>query len=326
MGAVQAQDFSGAKWALGMRVGTRASDRAIEEEFTSGRILRTHLLRPTWHFVTPLDIRWMLALSAPRIRTVLASYDRKLEIDRAVIKRSRNAFARALEGGKHLTRKELSDALTRQRISGATGQRLAHLVMHAELDAVIASGPRVGKQFTYALLDERAPITNATPVLPRDESIELLTTRYFTTRGPATVHDYAWWSGLTVSDAKRGIEMLGKTLEPTRINDRHAWFMPGSAALPKLAVHLLPNYDEYFIGFKDRSAIGERLGHSKLVEGGNALIAHVVVVNGELVGGWRRKELNGKVKVQLDYRVRPTPAEREAIERVIARHDSFCNV
>ena len=175
LGAVQAQDYVGA-----------ATDASIEMLFADGAFLRTHVLRPTWHFVAPEDIRWMLALTAPRIAASMASYSRRLDLTPDVFRRSNDAIARALEGRRHLTRAELSETLARVGITAAT-QRLGHLMMQAELDAVICSGPRRGKQFTYALLDERvAPAASR----DRDESLADLTLRYFKCRGPATAADF----------------------------------------------------------------------------------------------------------------------------------------
>src|SRR5258708_18431984 len=204
LGDVQAQDFAGAKWALAQRARTK-TDASIEEAFAGGRIVRTHVMRRTWHFVVPDDVRWMQALTAPRVRAAMAYYDRKLQLDARTFGRSQAVLARTLEGGQHRTREELGRALADAGIP-ASGQRLGHLMMRAELDAVICSGPRRGKQFTYALLDDRCPKA-ATPVLSRDEALAELTSRYFRSHGPASLRDFAWWSGLTVADVKKGVAL-----------------------------------------------------------------------------------------------------------------------
>jgi hypothetical protein len=322
LGAVQAQDYAGAKWALGMR--TRGeTDADVERQVDEGTILRTHVLRPTWHFVAPEDIRWMLALTGPRVKKSMAYHGRNLEIDAKTVRRSHDAIASALAGGKHLTRTELAEALTRARVKNAKGQRLAHLVMEAELDAVIVSGARREKQATYALLDERVA-----PAAPRDrdESLDALARIYFTTRGPATVRDFSWWSGLPIADARRGLEMVRGRLEMRVVNDEHAWF--DASVKPKAATsaHLLPNYDEYFIGYRDRSAVGKRINHTTLVTGGSANITHVVFVDGELVGGWRRLVEKNGVVVALELLSPMTTAEHERIARVLARFGKFLGV
>lgn len=321
LGAVQAQDYGGAKWALGMR--TRGStDAAIERTFGDGAILRTHVLRPTWHFVTPADIRWMLALTGPRVKATMAHYDRKLELDDALFRRSTAALVRALRDGRQLTRAELAQTLRDAGIDVTSSQRLAHILLRSELDAVICSGARRGKQFTYALLDERVP---ATAAKSRDEALLELTTRYFATRGPATVHDFAWWSGLTIADGKRGVDMAGAALERDVIDGRAYWSGPPARA-PKTRTPralLLPNYDEYFIGFKDRSAFGTRLKSARLVTGGDAMIAYVVVVDGQLVGGWKRSVTRNTVVIELRLLTRLSEAEQGAVEAAARRHGEF---
>jgi len=173
LGAVQAQEYAGAKWALGLRL-PNATDEVLERAFAEGTILRTHVLRPTWHFVTPADIRWLLDLSAPRVTAANAHMYRQLELDPALFARSHAVMAGALQGGRYLTRAEIGSALARSGIA-ADGLRLVYLLMRAELDAVVCSGPRRGNQVTYALLEERA-----TPArrLPREEALAELTQRY----------------------------------------------------------------------------------------------------------------------------------------------------
>ncbi len=324
LGAVQAQDYAGAKWALAQRV-RGATHVDIEREIDGGSILRTHVLRPTWHFVAPEDIRWMLALTAPRVSTAMAYYNRRLELDAAVFRRSNAVLTKALAGGKSLTRGELKGSLERAGIPITTGQRLGHLMMQAELDAVICSGPRRGKQFTYALLDERAP---PTATKDRDEALLELTRRYFATRGPATVRDFAWWSGLTVADVKRGIDIAGRELQQIALDGGTYWLGAGRARRPKRSpsAHLLPNYDEYFIGFKDRSAIVQRLVDAKAVTAGNALLAHVVFVDGQLVGGWTRSVEKKSIVVTLTLQARLNAAERKRVAAAARAFGEFLNV
>ena len=317
LGAVQAQDYAGAKWALAQRA-RNISNADVEKEIDEGRILRTHVLRPTWHFVVPGDIRWMLALTAPRVAALMAHYNRKLELDRSVFRRSNAAVTKALAGGNCLTRTELAGHLQRAGVTSATGQRLGHLMMQAELDGVLCSGPRRGKQFTYALLDERAP---ASAMRSRDEALLELTRRYFATRSPATPRDFAWWSGLTVADAKRGVQMNGGDLERVTLGGEDYWVATAAARPPRAtSAHLLPNYDEYFIGFRNRSAIAHRLGDSTAITGGDALVPHVIVVDGQLVGTWRRTFEKDAVVLTLDLLARLTAAESK---RVVAAARGF---
>lgn len=269
LGAAQAQDFGAAKWALGLRMKS-ATDRAIEDAFNQGQILRTHLMRPTWHFVAPEDIRWMLELTAPRVNAKAGPYFRKYELDAAVFKQTNQILTKALQGKKHLTRAELRAALNKSGVAADDLIRLAHIMLRAELDGIVCSGPRVGKQFTYALIDERVATTNS---LTRDEALAKLTQRYFTSHGPATLADFVWWSGLTATDAKRGVELIDRPLQKEVIDDK-TYLLTRAAPSSKSPIHpshLLPAYDEYNVAYKHREA---GLGPT-------------VVVDGKAVGTWK---------------------------------------
>ena len=318
LGAVQSQDYDGAKWAISQRSGL--SDDAIEREFNSGAILRTHVLRPTWHFVDPTDIRWMLKLSAPRITTIMSSYDRQLGLDDKVYRRASRVIEKALRDNNFLTRNELKESLARAGFATLDGQRLGRLVMRAETAAIICSGPRRGKQHTYALLDERAP---AVPVRDRDEDLLDLTERYFAGRSPATAHDFGWWSGMTMRDVKRGIELAGKQLEKIDIDGKAYWRSGTVSAVPGPSAHLLPNYDEFFIGYRDRSAIGRRLRSISSVTGGSTLINHVIAVDGQLVGGWKRILDGNNVGLQATLLTRLSRSERVRLEEAVRDFETF---
>jgi hypothetical protein len=320
LAAVQAQDYFGAKWALGLRL-QNTHDLDLERTFNAGTILRTHVLRPTWHFVTPADIRWLLTLTAPRVHAVNAGMYRKLELDNVTLKRGHMAITKALQGGHHLTRDELRATLEKAGLAVGTGQRLAYMVMAAELDGVICSGPRRGKQFTYALLEERVP-----PVAPlkRDEALATLSRRYFASHGPATAQDFAKWSGLTSGDAKRGLEMVGAQLRHEALNGAEYWFSSTATPvnLPAPTAYLLSVYDEYIIGYTNRSLIAEPQIAAKLFTMGNALTA-VVVVDGQIVGTWRRTLGKEAVVVAIDYLTRPTKVQLRAVAAAAHRYGEF---
>ena len=249
-GAVQAQDFKAAKWALALRM-RKATETVVEDAFNKGEILRTHIMRPTWHFVAPEDIRWLLQLTAPRVNLRCGSAYRRFELDTAVLKRSNKIITKALQGGKHLTRSTLKSALNLAGIDSNDGVRLGHILLRAELDGVVCSGPRAGKQFTYALLEERVPTAQT---LNREDALAELTRRYFASHGPATLQDYVWWSGLTTEDAKRGIAQIERKLEKAVVDEKVYWLSPSARPkqAPKNSVHLLPAFDEYFVAYKDR--------------------------------------------------------------------------
>ncbi len=320
LAAVQSQDYGGAKWALGLRLD-HATDAALDRDFNEGRFLRTHILRPTWHFVAPEDLRWMLKLSAPRVHTANAFMYRQLEVDRASLRKSYKVLEKALGGGKHLTRSELGSAFEKAGII-ATGQRLAYFVMSAELDAILCSGPRHGKQFTYALLEEHVPETHP---LDRGEALAELTRRYFATRGPATLHDFTWWSGLTMADAKQGIEMVKDHFSRQVMDGNVYWFDDSVSPVrqPSPTAHLLPNYDEYFIGFKDRSAIGKLITPWRPDESGATLSVHVIILDGQIVGGWKRSFKKTAVVVELTLLSELTEKQYRAVTKAAERYGEF---
>ncbi|NUQ11292.1 MAG: winged helix DNA-binding domain-containing protein [Gemmatimonadaceae bacterium] len=322
LGAVQAQDYEGAKWGIAQRA-TGLRDADLDGDFDQGRLLRTHILRPTWHLVDPVDIRWLLALTAPHVKRTMATYDRQLGLDEPTFRQSRSALERALRDRDFLTRTEIKAVLLRARVGPLGVQQTAHLLMRAELDGLIVSGPRRGKQFTYALLDERVL---STPLPDRDWSLRELALRYFRTRGPATASDFSWWSGLRMPDVTRAVEASRDALDHADV--RGTRYFDGGGAVPRRrpSAHLLPNYDEFFIGYRDRSAIGQRLGTVNVVTGGSAQISNVVVVNGQLVGGWRRTVRQQGVRLNLRLATSLTPAERSRVQRAVRRYEAFLDM
>ncbi|HEV8633525.1 MAG TPA: winged helix DNA-binding domain-containing protein [Chloroflexota bacterium] len=321
LGAVQAQDYPGAKWGLGQRL-PGATDGVLDRAFDEGAILRTHLLRPTWHFVAPADVRWLLQLTGPRVKAVIRYHDRTLGLDDGLFRRSNAAIAKALEGGKHLTRTELETPLRAAGI-GAKGQTLGHLVMHAELDGVICSGPRRGKQFTYALLEERVPPARAHG---RDEALAELVKRYFVSHGPATLHDFAWWSGLTIGDARRGIAMLGSQLVGERVDGLEYWLAPTTAPPMPETAYLLPNYDEYTIAYRDREVFYDAAQAVAVPRRHNVPFDHAVVVGGRVIGLWRRTFGKGKLAVETQLFVELDEAGRSELRGATERYGRFLGV
>jgi hypothetical protein len=317
--ASQAQDFAGAKWALGLR-SNGLDAAAIEEEFDRGAILRTHVMRPTWHFVAPEDVRWLQALTSSRVETANGPRHRELGLDAATLRKATASIARSLEGGRELTRGELRQVLARSRIA-AEGQRMAYILMHAELDSVVCSGARRGKQLTYALLDERAPGARSRS---RQDALVVLAGRYFVSRGPATAHDFAKWSGLTVGDARAGVEAVASKLRRDVIDGATYW--SGHERPPphrgRPVAHLLSIYDEYLSSYRDRTAICDPADAKRLVGKGNAL-AYVVILDGKISGTWRRSIGKGAVRVHVAPFRRLSEPEREAIAKAASRFAQF---
>jgi hypothetical protein len=318
--AVQAQDYPGAKWGLGLRL-QGATDHEVEQAFASGAILRTHVMRPTWHFVTPDDIRWLLALTAPRVHAANASRYRKLELDGAFFRRCDTAVRRVLQGGNQLTRDELAALLRKSGLATGGGLRMGYILMRAELEGVICSGPRRGKQFTYALLEERVPNSRA---LDRDEALAELARRYFVTRGPATVHDFAKWSGLTLADARAGLEATSTQLRREVVDGQTYWFSVGGRSELDFSsgACLLSIYDEYISSYKGRSTAVDEVTSARLRAMGNALTG-IIVVDGRIVGTWKRALKKDAVVIEVNRLSRLTVAANRAIAAAAHRYGVF---
>jgi hypothetical protein len=320
LGAVQSQDFPAAKWALGLRLKD-VDEAAIDHAFNEGAILRTHVLRPTWHFVMPEDIRWLLKLTGPRIIAASGGQYRRKGLDGPIFTRSNRTLVRALEGGKALTRTALVAALKDANIQ-ADNLGYMLLMMRAELDGLICSGPRRGKQFTYMLLDERAP---AIDHFNRDQALRELGARYFASRGPATPYDFSWWSGLTVGDARHTIEMLGKELERIDVDGRAYYF---DARLTQLddashSVLLLPIYDETIVAYKDRSGYLQRLAASRTPLPENIVFNHTILLDGQIVGIWKRSASTRALTIEPTLFTELNRSELRAIDAAIERHAAF---
>jgi hypothetical protein len=319
--AVQAQDYAGALWGLGLRL-LNANEDAVDKAFAAGTILRTHILRPTWHFVTPADIRWLLMLTAPRVQAFNAYQYRKCELDDKLFARSRKMLEKVLQGGQQLTRNELRDKFEAAGVNTQIELRMTHIMAWAELEGVVCSGARRGKQFTYGLLEERVP---PAPPVSRDEALAEMMLRYFRTRGPATLQDFAWWSGLTVTDAKRGIELVKTQLQQATVDEQAYWFTEPAALIEpkKPLAFLLPNYDEYFIGLKDRSAINMAIKAIPTEQMLSALSGHILIVNGIVVGGWKRTLQKKAVSIDFKLLSPLSPTEQKAVQQAAERYGAF---
>lgn len=303
-GAVQAQEFEPAKWALALRM-RGATSASVGRAFDEGRILRTHAMRPTWHFVRPEDIHWLMALTAPRVHQACAYHRRFVELDPRTLARATGVIERALGDGALLSRNELGDHLQRAGLPMA-GQQLAVVAMFAELEGVIASGPRRGRQFTYALLARRAP--GGRP-LERDEALARLCRVYFKSHGPATLRDFSWWSGLTMADGRRGLDIIKARSETV---GGLTYWTAGSARRAGTRndlVQLIPIYDEYVVAYRDRVAVPH-----------GTLFRHFVVVNGQIAGGWQ-PERDGRVTFTPSRRL--TTREQKAAHQAAQRYVQF---
>ena len=297
LGAVQAQDYAASKWAIGLRM-RGATDANIEKAICDRTIIRTWALRGTLHFIEASDVRWILKLIGPRLISIYGSHFRKFELDKIVIGKSQKVIVRGLQGGKQLTRIEIKAALEKKGIS-TKDLRANFILLRAALDGVICLGPRRGKEFTFVLLDEWF---SATKNLDRDEALAELARRYFSSHGPATLQDFAWWSGLTITDAKKGLEIVRSDFVQESIKSQTYWMPPQSAALKSKSksVFLLPNFDEYLVAYKDRTAATDERYFKQIMKSGNGIFSPVIVINGRIAGVWKRSLSEKKVVIQTN--------------------------
>jgi Winged helix DNA-binding domain len=322
--AMQAQDYGPAKWSIGQR-STGLVDGDLDAALAEGSIVRTHVLRPTWHFVARDDIRWLLALSGPRVQQGNGSRYRDLGLDERTRARGERAIASALEGGNRLTRNELGAVLDDAGID-REGQRLPYFLMHCELEAVICSGGLSGKQHTYALLDEQVPGTVGR--FDRDEALAELTRRYLQSHGPATVKDLGWWSGLTMADIRRGMDLLGSEVRSDTVDGVVLWSGAEDVASARdRGAHLIQTYDEVVVGYTESRFLGDpALERAKAAWTGGSdipLPTGGVMLHGRIAGHWRRTLSPTRIDVEVHLYQEPTQGDARAVGAAAAELGRF---
>jgi hypothetical protein len=318
--AVQAQDVEPAVWSVAMRTTTPAETEVLDA-LDEGRLLRTHVLRPTWHLVGRDDLRWLLDLTAPRVHAVNGHLYNQLQLEPSVLARATETIVRALDGTT-LTRKELGEALESARIR-ATGPRLAYIVMHAELEQVVVSGPRRGRLQTYARFDDRVPAGGSPR--HRSELLEELTVRFFTGHGPATASDLRAWSSLTVTDVRAGLELAGDRLRTVEVDGRTFHLGADTAVAepgpPSPTVHLLQGYDELLSGTLVSRELHDQAGYLGASDRPR-FNAHVLL-DGQLVGHWKRTLRTNSVSVEVALYRQLDTAERTALQAAADRYGAY---
>jgi len=323
LGAMQAQDYLGALWSIGLRIAAPSTptEALIEQAIADRTIIRTWPMRGTLHFVAAQDVRWLLQLLTPRQIQQAAGRYRQLELDDAVIAQSQTILVKALEGGNELTRDELLHALAAAGIATA-GQRGYHLLGRAAQDGLICFGARSGKQQTFVLLDEWVP---PTPALSREEALATLARRYFTSHGPATVQDLVRWAGLTVADAKRGLAAVQAELQQTEVAGQVYWLPQHSPATTSAGapVYLLPGFDEFVLGYGDRSAVLDPAFAERICPGGNGVFRPTVVIDGRIIGTWQRTLKKGGVIVEWSPFDLLTPIQAAALSEAAHSYSHF---
>ncbi|MDR0865046.1 MAG: winged helix DNA-binding domain-containing protein [Candidatus Symbiothrix sp.] len=310
LGAIQAQDYNMAKWAVGIRL-PESTDKAVEAAFNNGDFLRTHVLRPTWHFVSPENIRWMLALSAERIKSSSRARDRDLEITEELYSKTNHVIEKALEGNRQLTREDLGTELENAKIP-VNSARLVHFMMRAEVEGIVCSGAMQGKAHTYTLLEERVPPVKS---LSKEEALAKLAQIYFTSHCPATLSDFVWWSGLSQLEAKKGLEAVKSNFIPEEINGQTYWLADVFRNVPIAdeCVRLLPAFDEYIISYRDRRAVLPSENHSKAISS-NGIFRPTILANGQIIGLWKKSTSKAR-PVGFDFFEQPDDATKSLADK-----------
>jgi Winged helix DNA-binding domain len=319
LGAVQAQDYLGSLWAIGLRM-QNATEEAVEQAIADRTIIRTWPMRGTLHFVAATDIRWMLALLTPRVVANSRWRLKQLDLDAGVFARSRKALVNALRVGKQLSRNAMYKALEEAGIATGAGRGL-HILWQLAQEGFICFGARQAKQPTFALLDEWAPAAKAKE---RDAAMAELASRYFTSHGPATLQDFSWWSGLTMADARHALEMAKSHLVQEVIKGRTYWLSSfvRTAQDGQPTAHVLPAYDEFTVAYKDRSAVLDPL-HAKRASTGNGIFNPIIVIDGQVVGTWKRTLERGSVVITPNLFTSLTRADRQALARAAGQYGAF---
>ncbi|WP_177730620.1 winged helix DNA-binding domain-containing protein [Flavobacterium inviolabile] len=319
MGALQAQDYAMSKWALGIR-HANATESLVEAAMDNGEIIRTHVMRPTWHTVAASDIYWILELSANRIKSSMTSGLKELELDQTVLSRCYSVMEKALRDHNHLTREELVSELEKHNIA-TNDSRSSYILMHAELSGILGSGKTKNKKSTYAFLPEWVPQKN---ILPREEALAKLARKYFTSHGPATILDFHWWCGLSLTETKKALELVQSDFISETIGTETYWFSPALVFPEKEnnSVQLLPAFDEFLISYKDRTATLTMDHHKKAITR-NGIFHPVIVSNGKAVGIWKRSLKKNAVTIDI-HPFEPFSADfKKIIEHEIGKLGTF---
>ncbi len=325
LGAVQAQDYLGALWAVGSRIDAAVTEQDIEEALSKRQIVRTWPMRGTLHFVAARDAKWMIELMAPRVISGMKARIQNLKLNDEIFAKSRTVVTRALKGGKQLSRPELYEALEAGGVA-TSNQRGLHILGRLAHEGLLCFGPRVGKQQTFVLFSEWLPEAKS---MKREDALAELTRRYFTGHGPATLQDCTWWSGLPAKDIKEGVAMNARSLEQIIIDGKTYWHAkaapPAKESSP--TAHLLPPFDEYLVGYRDRNAVLEDVHKQKVNPGSNGMFSPIIVIDGQVRGTWRRKlTTKGVTLAYHPFAGKFSTKEMAAITATAKRYAKFLGV
>lgn len=320
LGAIQAQDYTGALWSIGLRT-QNATEAAVVQAIANRQIVRTWPMRGTLHFVAPADVRWMLRLLTPRVIANSARRYAQLELDEAIFAQSQAIFTKALAGGKQLTRVAMMEVLEGAGIATAN-QRGYHILGWAAQTGLICFGPMAGKQPTFVLLDEWIPTSKK---LTCEESLAEVALRYFTGHGPATLQDFLWWTGLPAADARTGLGMVRSQLVEEKFEGQTYWLPQTTPAKhhQRSASYLLPGFDEYLLGYTNRSAVLDPSYNQRIQPGGNGIFSPTVVLDGQVVGTWKRTLKKGFVCITPNPFTAFSSDQHERIVSAAQRYGEF---
>lgn len=322
MGALQAQDYSMSKWAFGIRLPS-STEETVNKEIDEGKIIRTHALRPTWHFVPAKDLHWIIELSAQQIKTAMSYRDKQLELTENVFNHCNNLIERSLRDQNHKSREELITELKNANIR-VDENRASHIFMRAEIEGIICSGKQKKGKITYALIRERIPLKG--PKLTREEALKELAHRYFTSRGPATIKDFSWWSGLSASRANLALELNKPELQSIMIADQTYWF---SDSIKKTEIDpygslLLPSYDEFLISYRNREAAISQTDHKTAVSN-NGVFYPTILTNGKIAGTWKRNIKGDTVFISTNMFSKENKDLQKHLNKSLIRYSEFLN-
>ncbi|WP_153398822.1 winged helix DNA-binding domain-containing protein [Ornithinicoccus halotolerans] len=320
LGCVQSQERDHAFFSLGLRThGATHAD--VTAEYNEGGFLRTHILRPTWHFVRPEDLRWMLALTSPRVEASMAARHRQLGLDDPRhVGRALDALTDLLSGRSYRTRTEIGEAFARHPGLPRAGPQLGHLLLLAELRGLVCSGPLRGAHHSYALVEEVVP---PAPELAREEALDRLVRRFFAGHGPASAQDFARWSSLTVTDTRAALAGTGDDLERVEVDGTTLWFDPAARARARPgapSTFLLPVYDEAVLSYRQLS-FPAAPGHP-YAERPDPFWAWIIQ-DGTNVGLWKRTVGARRVTVEARVATSLQASARESVQAAAQRLADF---
>ena len=317
MGAIQAQEYEMAKWAIGIRLRSSSLEK-VNEALYKGDILRTHVMRPTWHFVAAEDIRWMLMLSSERIKAAVMSYAKGHfgKIEKTLFTRCLDQIGKILEGYKSLTKQEVTAELQKSGIL-PTIDHVNLFLTWGEVEGIVCSGIDKGKKTTYALLDERVPPTRE---LCREEALARLASRYFQSHSPAQLQDFVWWSGLTATECRLAINLIKAETFDSREYFIHQSWKGKNESEPVL--RLLPAFDEYLISYKNRTDVLPLEHHPKAFNRFGTFYP-VILYNGKIIGNWSRSIKKNTIQIEMDFFEKKPRIPVKLIQQAEAQIDAF---